>query len=68
MTKKHLLEPSGGFFAPLWADRIQLNVKKVSRLEGLIKIAYLIGNLAAICTPSDYNKLEDLVGLHSLMG
>ncbi|KAG6436124.1 hypothetical protein SASPL_101008 [Salvia splendens] len=59
---KHLLEPSS---LP-WADRIQfhrLNIKNDSRLEGLIRMADLdlaspvvqIINLAAICTPADYN-------------
>ncbi|XP_068653926.1 UDP-D-apiose/UDP-D-xylose synthase 2-like [Aristolochia californica] len=51
---KHLLEPAG---LP-WADRIQfhrVNIRHDSRLEGLIKMADLIINLAAICTPADYN-------------
>ncbi|GER57087.1 bifunctional polymyxin resistance protein ArnA [Striga asiatica] len=51
---KHLLEPSS---LP-WADRIQfhrLNIKSDSRLEGLIRMADLTINLAAICTPADYN-------------
>nr|GMD73616.1 UDP-D-apiose/UDP-D-xylose synthase 2 [Ipomoea batatas] len=51
---KHLLEPAS---LP-WADRIQfhrLNIKNDSRLEGLIKMADLTVNLAAICTPADYN-------------
>ncbi|KAA8544180.1 hypothetical protein F0562_022184 [Nyssa sinensis] len=51
---KHLLEPAS---LP-WADRIQfhrLNIKNDSRLEGLIKMADLTINLAAICTPADYN-------------
>ncbi|GER55609.1 UDP-D-apiose/UDP-D-xylose synthase [Striga asiatica] len=50
----HLLEPSS---LP-WADRIQfhrLNIKNDSRLEGLIRMADLTINLAAICTPADYN-------------
>jgi UDP-apiose/xylose synthase len=51
---KHLLEPNSS----LWADRIQfhrINIKQDSRLEGLIKMADLTINLAAICTPADYN-------------
>ncbi|KAF8396478.1 hypothetical protein HHK36_018101 [Tetracentron sinense] len=51
---KHLLEPS----TLPWADRIQfhrINIKHDSRLEGLIKMADLTINLAAICTPADYN-------------
>ncbi|KAF8370251.1 hypothetical protein HHK36_031713 [Tetracentron sinense] len=51
---KHLLEPS----SLAWADRIQfhrINIKHDSRLEGLIKMADLTINLAAICTPADYN-------------
>ncbi|PSS14310.1 UDP-D-apiose/UDP-D-xylose synthase [Actinidia chinensis var. chinensis] len=51
---KHLLEPSS---LP-WADRIhfhRINIKNDSRLEGLIKMADLTINLAAICTPADYN-------------
>ncbi|CAA2953441.1 UDP-D-apiose/UDP-D-xylose synthase 2 [Olea europaea subsp. europaea] len=32
-----------------------LNIKNDSRLEGLIKMADLTINLAAICTPADYN-------------
>ncbi|PON39578.1 NAD(P)-binding domain containing protein [Trema orientale] len=51
---KHLLEPD----TAEWADRIQfhrLNIKHDSRLEGLIKMADLTINLAAICTPADYN-------------
>ncbi|PIA54839.1 hypothetical protein AQUCO_00901020v1 [Aquilegia coerulea] len=51
---KHLLENSN----QLWADRIQfhrINIKHDSRLEGLIKMADLTINLAAICTPADYN-------------
>nr|XP_029117743.1 UDP-D-apiose/UDP-D-xylose synthase 2-like isoform X1 [Elaeis guineensis]XP_029117744.1 UDP-D-apiose/UDP-D-xylose synthase 2-like isoform X1 [Elaeis guineensis] len=56
---KHLLEPppgQGG--AHPWAGRIQfhrLNIKHDSRLEGLIKMSELTINLAAICTPADYN-------------
>jgi UDP-apiose/xylose synthase len=52
---KHLLEPAGSH---PWSDRIQfhrLNIKHDSRLEGLIKMADLTINLAAICTPADYN-------------
>ena len=51
---KHLLEPA----TLPWADRIQfhrINIKNDSRLEGLIKMADLTINLAAICTPADYN-------------
>nr|XP_043629758.1 UDP-D-apiose/UDP-D-xylose synthase 2 [Erigeron canadensis] len=51
---KHLLEPDS---LP-WAGRIQfhrLNIKNDSRLEGLIKCSDLTINLAAICTPADYN-------------
>ncbi|RVW54432.1 UDP-D-apiose/UDP-D-xylose synthase 2 [Vitis vinifera] len=51
---KHLLEPS----THPWSDRIQfhrINIKHDSRLEGLIKMADLTINLAAICTPADYN-------------
>ncbi|THF99911.1 hypothetical protein TEA_007819 [Camellia sinensis var. sinensis] len=51
---KHLLEPAS---LP-WSDRIQfhrINIKNDSRLEGLIKMADLTINLAAICTPADYN-------------
>ncbi|XP_010542574.1 PREDICTED: UDP-D-apiose/UDP-D-xylose synthase 2 isoform X1 [Tarenaya hassleriana] len=51
---KHLLEPD----TLPWADRIQfhrINIKHDSRLEGLIKMADLTINLAAICTPADYN-------------
>jgi UDP-apiose/xylose synthase len=51
---KHLLEPASN----PWADRIQfhrINIKNDSRLEGLIKMADLTINLAAICTPADYN-------------
>ncbi|RZB80354.1 UDP-D-apiose/UDP-D-xylose synthase 2 isoform C [Glycine soja] len=53
---KHLLDPAD---SPLpWAGRItfhRLNIKHDSRLEGLIKMADLTINLAAICTPADYN-------------
>ncbi|CAJ1979152.1 unnamed protein product [Sphenostylis stenocarpa] len=41
-----------------WAHRIefhQLNIKSDSRLETLIKASDLTINLAAICTPADYN-------------
>ncbi|KOM50560.1 hypothetical protein LR48_Vigan08g138700 [Vigna angularis] len=41
-----------------WAHRIefhQLNIKSDSRLETLIKSSALTINLAAICTPADYN-------------
>ncbi|KAM7522454.1 hypothetical protein LguiA_012356 [Lonicera macranthoides] len=51
---KHLLEPAS---LP-WADRIEfhrINIKNDSRLEGLVKMADLVINLAAICTPADYN-------------
>ncbi|CAN4120419.1 unnamed protein product [Withania somnifera] len=51
---KHLIEPENVQFA----DRIQfhrINIKNDSRLEGLIKMADLTINLAAICTPADYN-------------
>ncbi|KAG6778104.1 hypothetical protein POTOM_017954 [Populus tomentosa] len=51
---KHLLEPDS---LP-WAGRIQfhrINIKHDSRLEGLIKMSDLTINLAAICTPADYN-------------
>ncbi|KAE9463404.1 hypothetical protein C3L33_04683, partial [Rhododendron williamsianum] len=53
---KHLLEPAEASVP--WADRIQfhrINIKNDSRLEGLIKMADLVINLAAICTPADYN-------------
>ncbi|XP_058108934.1 UDP-D-apiose/UDP-D-xylose synthase 2 isoform X3 [Magnolia sinica] len=55
---KHLLEPSPSNPTLPWADRIQfhrINIKHDSRLEGLIKMADLTINLAAICTPADYN-------------
>ncbi|KAJ0872325.1 putative UDP-glucuronate decarboxylase [Helianthus annuus] len=51
---KHLLEPDS---VP-WSGRIQfhrINIKNDSRLEGLIKCSDLTVNLAAICTPADYN-------------
>ncbi|MED6132920.1 UDP-D-apiose/UDP-D-xylose synthase 2 [Stylosanthes scabra] len=51
---KHLLEPDTN----PWHGRInfhRLNIKHDSRLEGLIKMADLTINLAAICTPADYN-------------
>ncbi|RDX82305.1 UDP-D-apiose/UDP-D-xylose synthase 2, partial [Mucuna pruriens] len=41
-----------------WAHRIefhQMNIKSDSRLETLIKASDLTINLAAICTPADYN-------------
>lgn len=44
--------PAGASSLP-WANRI--NIKNDSRLEGLIKMADLVKNLAAICTPADYN-------------
>jgi len=50
---QHLLEPG----LP-WSGRIEfhrINIKHDSRLEGLIKMADLTINLAAICTPADYN-------------
>ncbi|XP_061374105.1 UDP-D-apiose/UDP-D-xylose synthase 2-like [Gastrolobium bilobum] len=49
----HLLERS----LP-WANRIefhQMNIKNDSRLETLVKASDLTINLAAICTPADYN-------------
>ncbi|KMZ65985.1 UDP-D-apiose/UDP-D-xylose synthase 2 [Zostera marina] len=53
----HLLESSENKKQP-WDGRIQfhrLNIKNDSRLEGLIKMSDLVINLAAICTPADYN-------------
>ncbi|XP_069146784.1 UDP-D-apiose/UDP-D-xylose synthase 2 isoform X1 [Solanum lycopersicum] len=50
---KHLLEPA----MLTWDDRIQfhcINIKNDSRLDGLV-MADLTINLAAICTPADYN-------------
>uniref|UniRef100_A0A0D6R5U1 NAD-dependent epimerase/dehydratase domain-containing protein n=1 Tax=Araucaria cunninghamii TaxID=56994 RepID=A0A0D6R5U1_ARACU len=50
---EHLLEPGQP-----WSDRIgfyRINIKHDPRLEGLIKMADLTINLAAICTPADYN-------------
>ncbi|MCO5558647.1 hypothetical protein L7F22_012233 [Adiantum nelumboides] len=41
-----------------WSSRIEfhrLNIKHDPRLEGLIKLSDLVINLAAICTPADYN-------------
>ncbi|KAJ1440669.1 hypothetical protein SESBI_01736 [Sesbania bispinosa] len=41
-----------------WANRIEfhhMNIKNDSRLETLIKASDLTINLAAICTPADYN-------------
>lgn len=52
---RHLTEPENGH---PWSSRIQfhrLNIKHDSRLEGLIKKSDLVINLAAICTPADYN-------------
>ncbi|CAN1252636.1 UDP-D-apiose/UDP-D-xylose synthase 2 [Linum perenne] len=52
---KHLLEGDSDTSFP---DRIQfhrINIKHDSRLEGLIKMSDLTINLAAICTPADYN-------------
>ncbi|KAG0553661.1 hypothetical protein KC19_12G029000 [Ceratodon purpureus] len=49
----HLLQPG-----QKWSDRIEfhkLNIKNDSRLEGLVKVSDLVINLAAICTPADYN-------------
>ncbi|XP_058087802.1 UDP-D-apiose/UDP-D-xylose synthase 2-like [Magnolia sinica] len=51
---KHLLEascPSSSRF-----EFHKINIKHDSRLESLIKTADLTINLAAICTPADYNK------------
>ncbi|GLJ40425.1 hypothetical protein SUGI_0832580 [Cryptomeria japonica] len=50
---EHLLEAGHP-----WSNRIQfhrINIKHDPRLEGLIKMADLTINLAAICTPADYN-------------
>lgn len=50
---QHLLEPGQA-----WSARIEfhkINIKHDSRLEGLIKLSDLVINLAAICTPADYN-------------
>ncbi|CAM6010586.1 unnamed protein product [Sphagnum balticum] len=50
---QHLLAPGKS-----WSDRIEfykINIKHDSRLEGLIKLSDLVINLAAICTPADYN-------------
>ncbi|WOL02258.1 UDP-D-apiose/UDP-D-xylose synthase 2-like [Canna indica] len=55
---KHLLDPPAQADHQPSAGRIQfhrLNIKNDSRLEGLIKMADLTINLAAICTPADYN-------------
>ncbi|XP_020592881.1 UDP-D-apiose/UDP-D-xylose synthase 2-like [Phalaenopsis equestris] len=55
---KHLLEQPAGYQPHLWAGRIQfhrLNIKNDPRLECLIKLSDLTINLAAICTPADYN-------------
>lgn len=51
---RHLVDPP----PPHLAGRIsfhRLNIKNDSRLEGLIKMADLTINLAAICMPADYN-------------
>ncbi|KAE8811237.1 UDP-D-apiose/UDP-D-xylose synthase [Hordeum vulgare] len=51
---RHLVDPP----PPHLAGRIsfhRLNVKNDPRLEGLVKMADLTINLAAICTPADYN-------------
>eukprot|EP00246_Nothoceros_aenigmaticus_P011550 TRINITY_DN318_c0_g1_i1.p1 TRINITY_DN318_c0_g1~~TRINITY_DN318_c0_g1_i1.p1 ORF type:complete len:387 (-),score=68.59 TRINITY_DN318_c0_g1_i1:414-1574(-) len=50
---QHLLTPSQA-----WSDRIEfykINIKHDPRLEGLVKLADVTINLAAICTPADYN-------------
>eukprot|EP00897_Mesotaenium_endlicherianum_P005877 jgi/Mesen1/5317/ME000265S04479 len=50
---EHLL--SGGH---PWSDRIEfheINIKHDPRLEGLVKECDMTINLAAICTPADYN-------------
>lgn len=50
---QHLLEPGQP-----WSSRIEfhrINIKNDPRLEGLIKLSDLVINLAAICTPADYN-------------
>ncbi|XP_020582212.1 UDP-D-apiose/UDP-D-xylose synthase 2-like [Phalaenopsis equestris] len=55
---KHLLEQPSSYQPHHWADRIQfhrLNIKNDPRLECLIKLSDLTINLAAICTPADYN-------------
>ncbi|KAG0590696.1 hypothetical protein KC19_1G120300 [Ceratodon purpureus] len=49
----HLLQPGHE-----WSDRIEfhkINIKHDPRLEGLVKMSDLVINLAAICTPADYN-------------
>ncbi|KAJ6834905.1 UDP-D-apiose/UDP-D-xylose synthase 2-like [Iris pallida] len=54
---RHLLDDAGTAGHP-WAGRIhfhRINIKHDSRLEGLIKMSDLTINLAAICTPADYN-------------
>ncbi|KAE8777723.1 UDP-D-apiose/UDP-D-xylose synthase [Hordeum vulgare] len=51
---RHLVNPP----PPHLAGRIsfhRLNIKNDTRLEGLVKMADLTINLAAICTPADYN-------------
>ncbi|KMZ66077.1 Bifunctional polymyxin resistance arnA protein [Zostera marina] len=53
----HLLEPAEKEDCA-WFGRIQfhrMNIKHDSRLEALIKMSDLVINLAAICTPADYN-------------
>nr|AOG75409.1 UDP-apiose/UDP-xylose synthase [Hedwigia ciliata] len=55
---RHLLQPGTTTTHPPWSDRIEfhkINIKHDSRLEGLIKTSDLVINLAAICTPADYN-------------
>lgn len=54
----HLLEDESGGEKKPWSGRIQfhrINIKNDSRLERLIKMSDLTINLAAICTPADYN-------------
>lgn len=51
---QHLLAPG----KQPWSDRIafhKLNIKHDARLRGLIQNSDLVINLAAICTPADYN-------------
>ncbi|KAE8814851.1 UDP-D-apiose/UDP-D-xylose synthase [Hordeum vulgare] len=51
---RHLVDPP----PPHLAGRIsfhRLNIKNDPRLDGLVKMADLTINLAAICTPADYN-------------
>ncbi|PKA47567.1 UDP-glucuronic acid decarboxylase 5 [Apostasia shenzhenica] len=55
---RHLMESPADGQHQTWAGRIQfhrLNIKNDSRLESLIKMSDLTINLAAICTPADYN-------------